>query len=159
MGEFCDYLKTINMKCTSCFENGIGACHVHLGDQKYYAKFGLTDIIQIIRHDHKLTIESDIEITYKTEYAWGRHVGKGAQFAIEQAQKEKKVIDFLEPKLPSGVSLLPLHAHYEPDLHDPEVAALHIHVHKNVDDLDEAKAIIEQLAKIINPREIEEAMK
>lgn len=155
MAEFCDYLEEISMKCTSCWENGIGACHVKLGKQEYYARFGLTDSINIIRHNHRLTVESDIEVKYKTEYPWGAQAGKGAEFAREQAEKEKRLRDSLEPKLPPGVRLLPLHRHYEPEYHDPEIATFHIHVHRAVEDLDEAKYVVGQLVKAINPKELE----
>lgn len=159
MAGFCDYLKEITAKCDTCYENGIGACHISLGVQEYYAKFGITDTIQIIRHNHKLSVETDIEVRYKTKNPYGRFAGKGAEFAIEEAQKRKEIRDYLQPKLPPGVTLQHSHLHYFPDKHDPEVVALHIHAHKTVEDLDEAKHIVGELAKVVNPREIEEAMK
>lgn len=157
---FCDKLKEINMKCTSCYENGIGACHVSLGMQEYYPKdFALKDIIQIIRHDHRLSIETDIEVKYKTEYPYGMFAGKGPEFTAEYADKEKEMKDYLQPKLPPGVTILRSHQHYKPDLSDPNIVAMHLHVHKTVEDLDEAKTLVEQLAKIIKPPEIEKVLK
>jgi len=158
MGEFCDYLKEIKVGCAACWENGIGACHVKLGEQEYYPGFGLADSIQIVRHNHRLTVETDIEVKYKTEYPWGAQAGKGAEFAVEQVEKEKRLRDYLEPKLPRGVRLLPLHRHYDPQYHDPKVAVFHIHIHKPVEDLDEAKVLVETLVETIKPREIEAAI-
>jgi len=156
---FCDKLKKINMKCTSCHENGIGACHVNVGMQEYYPKdFALYDLVQIIRHDHRLTVETDIEVKYKTEYPYGLFAGKGPQFATEYSGKEKEMRDYLEPKLPPGVTMLRSHQHYKPDLYDPTIVAIHIHIHKSVEDLDEAKYLVEQLAKIIKPPEIEKVL-
>lgn len=151
---FCDYLKEISAACTSCYENGIGACHVKLGLQDYYPGFALYDTIQIIRHDHRLTVETDIELTYKTEAAYGVYAGKGAQFAAEYAKKEKAMRDYLEPRLPVGVKLLRSHLHYSPDRIDPERVAFHIHVHKAVEDLDEARVVVEKLVEIIKPAEV-----
>jgi len=157
--SFCDYLEEISMKCTSCYENGIGACHVKLGLQEYYPEdFALYDSIQIIRHDHALTVESDIEVKYKTDYPYGIHAGKGPEFAAEYASREKEMREYLEPKLPLGVKILPSHQHYSPDKFDPDIVAMHIHVHKPLEDLDEAKGIMEKLAEIIKPKEIEKVL-
>jgi len=157
--SFCDYLEEISMKCTSCYENGIGACHVKLGLQEYYPEeFALYDQIQIIRHDHTLTIESDIEVKYKTTYPYGMQAGKGAEFAAEYDEKEKEMKSYLEAKLPSGVKFLPSHQHYHPDAHDPNIVAMHIHVHKSVEDLDEAKIVVGKLVETIKPKEIETAL-
>jgi len=159
MGEFCEYLEQIKAQCNSCYENGIGACHIKLGPQEYYGKFGLNDTIQIIRHDGRLSVETDIEVEYKTNHPYGVYAGKGTEFAVEQAGKERALVDFLKPKLPSGVTLRPSHLHYFPDKHDPEIVALHIHAYKNVEDLDEAKIVAAQLAERIKPREIEALLK
>lgn len=156
MNGFCDYLKEISMNCTSCWENGIGACHIKLGEQEYYPKyFQLYDIISIIRHDHAISVETDIEVKYKTKFPYGRFAGKGPEFATEYAEKEKAIRDLLEPKLPIGVRFLAPHQHYTPDKIDPEVVAIHIHVHKAVEDLDEAKHVISKLAEVIVPKELE----
>ena len=159
MSEFCKYLKEIKVECFTCCDNGVGACNIHLGPQSYYAKFNFSDSVYILRHDHQLTVETDIEVKYKTEYPGAMQAGKGPQFANEQVAKEKTLREFLEPKLPSGVRLLNLHRHYTPDFHDPEVVALHIHAHKRVEDLDEAKIVINALAEAINPEDIEAVMK
>ena len=155
MRGFCDYLKEIEMACNKCVENGIGACTVKLGDQKYYKGFGLVDTVNIIRHDHSLSIETDIEVSYKTDYPYGRFGGKAAEFAEETTEKEKKVRDFLSPKLPIGANILLPHQHYNPDHFDPNFVAMHIHVHKRVEDLDEAKLAVSQLIEAIRPEEIE----
>ncbi|MBA7621909.1 hypothetical protein ES703_29279 [subsurface metagenome] len=104
-------------------------------------------------------MDTDIEVKYKTEYPWGAQAGKGAEFAIEEMEKVLRIFDFLEPKLPPGVWLMPLHRHYAPEVHDPELVALHIHVHKTLEDLDEAKVLVEKLAEVIRPREIETAIR
>lgn len=156
MGEFCDYLEQISTKCDRCWENGIGACHIKLSLQESFPKgFGLWDTIQIIRHNHRITVETDIEVKYRTEYPYGRLAGKGPQFAVEYAEREKEIRDFLKPKLPRGVAWLPWHQHYSPDKYDPNVVAIHIHAHKWVEDLDEAKYVASKLAEVIVPKELE----
>ena len=156
MGKFCDYLEEITAKCNTCVENGIGACHIKLGSQDYFPKdFALYDTIQIIRHNDRLTVETDIEVKYKTEFPYGIFAWQAAQFAAEYAKREKAISDFLEPQLPAGVKLLRSHQHYNPDKHDPEIVAIHIHAHKAVEDLDEAKLITSELVKAINPKKIE----
>ena len=155
MADFCDYLKEIEMACNKCTENGIGACTVKLAEQKYYKGFGLCDTVSIIRHDHRISIETDIEVRYKTAYPYGRFAGKAAEFAEEQAEKEKGMRDYLAPKLPTGARILLSHLHYNPDNFDPDYVALHIHVHKAVEDLDEAKLAVSQLVEAIRPEEIE----
>ena len=153
---FCDYLEEISTRCNTCIENRIGACHIKLGSQDYYPKeFALYDTVQIIRHNGRLTVETDIEVKYKTEFPYGVYAGKGAQFATEYAKKEKAMMDFLEPQLPAGVKLLRSHQHYNPDKFDPEIVAIHIHAHKAVEDLDEAKLITSELVKVISPKKIE----
>lgn len=157
---FCDYLKEIKMNCDTCLENGIGACHIQPGTiQKYYQEFKLYDTIQVIRGDHKVSVETDIEVTYNTKYPYGSHAGKGAEFATEYTEKEVKVRDFLEPKLPPGTKFLPSHQHYFPDKHDPNIVAMHIHVYRNVEDLDEAKTTVKKLIETIKPQEIEAVLK
>lgn len=159
MGDFCDYLKEIEMACNICSEDGIGACTVKLGLQEYYKDFQLYDSISIIRHDHRISIETDIEVRYKTEYPYGRFAGKAMEFAEEYAVKEKSMRDFLSPKLPLGARLLTSHQHYNPDKLDPNYVAMHIHAHKPIEDLDEAKLALTQLAELIKPDEIEAAIK
>ena len=157
---FCDYLKEIELKCTPCYENGVGACHVKLGLQEYWPEaFQLYDTIQIIRHDHRITIETDIEVKYHTKYPYGMFAGKGAEFAAEYAKKDKEIKDYLEDKVPDGVRLLSSHQHYNPDKHDPNIVAVHIHAHKQVEDLDDAKLVVEKLAKVIRPPDIEPILK
>ena len=152
---FCDYLKEIDMKCAPCFENLLGACHVKLGSQEYYPKeFALYDSIQIIRHGGHLAVETDIEVLYNTEYPYGSQAGKGAEFANEYTKNEKTMRDYLTDKLPSGAKLLRSHQHYNPDKHDPNIVAIHIHAYKTVEDLDEAKLVATKLADTIKPKEI-----
>jgi len=81
--------------------------------------------------------------------------GKGPEFATEYSRKEKGIKDFLGPKLPIGVRFLPSHQHYNPDKRDPKVVAMHIHVHKAVEDLDEAKHVASKLAEVVVPQELE----
>jgi len=160
MAGFCDYLEEISVKCIPCVENEIGACHIKLGLQEYYPKyFQLYDTIHIIRHDTRLTVETDIEVKYKTDYPYGAFAGKGPEFAGEYASKGKELRDYLEPKLPVGVKILATHAHYNPDKYDPKIVPIHIHVHKLVEDLDEAKDIAQKLAETIKPSEIEAAIR
>ncbi|MBA7592736.1 hypothetical protein ES708_34929 [subsurface metagenome] len=78
---------------------------------------------------------------------------------MEYASKEKELRDYLEPKLPVGVKILPSHKHYNPDKYDPNIVAVHIHVHKLVEDLDGAKEVVEKLAEVIRPSEIEAAIR
>ncbi len=154
--EFCDYLREITASCDTCVENGIGACHIKLGSQDYYPKdFALYDTIQIIRHNGRLSVETDIEVKYKTKFPYGVFAGKGPQFAAEYAETEKAMRDFLEPQLPTGVKLLRSHQHYNPDKYDPEIVAIHIHAHKPVEDLDEAKHVVSKLSEVIMPKELE----
>jgi len=153
--SFCKYLKEIKAKCDSCYEDKIGACHISLGSQEYYNGFALSDIIMIIRHNSQLSVETDIEIKYKTDYPYGRLAGKGPEFSSEYSQKEAKLRDYLESKLPPGVTLLRTHQHYQPDVRDPSIVAMHIHAHKSVEDLDEAAFITQKLVEVIKPREIE----
>jgi len=156
MGEFCDYLEQITAKCSRCWENDIGACHIKLSMQDYFPKgFALYDTIQIIRHNGRLSVETDIEVKYKTEFPYGVFAGKGAQFAAEYEKKEKAMSDFLEPQLPAGVKLHRSHQHYSPDKYDPNVVAIHIHAHKAVEDLDEAKLVVSKLSDAIMPKELE----
>lgn len=156
---FCDYLKEIETECHSCFENGIGACHIKIGSQKYFPKeFQLWDTVQIIRHDHNITVETDIEVTYKTEFPYGLFAGKGPQFAAEWSKKENAMREFIKPKVPPGTTILNSHQHYKPDKFDPNVVAMHIHAHKSVEDLDEAKLIAHKFVEAIRPREINKAI-
>ena len=155
MKSFCSYLKEIDVKCSTCREDGVGACQIKLGDQEYYRGFGLSDIISIVRHNQRLSIETDIEVKYETNFPYGIFAGKGPEFATEYADKEKAIKDFLGPKLPIGVRFLPSHQHYTPDKRNPEVVAMHIHVHKAVEDLDEAKHVASKLAEIVVPKELE----
>jgi len=155
---FCDYLNEITAPCASCYEDGIGACHVKLGEQEYYSGFAIYDTITILRSDHQVSVETDIEVTYKTEFPYGMQAGKGPQFATEYGLKEKAMRDFLQSKLPPGTSLLTSHLHYSPDRVDPERVAFHIHAHKSVEDLDEAKIIAEKLTATIRPPEINKAI-
>lgn len=154
--SFCDYLKEITANCDTCIENGIGACHIKLGSQDYYPKdFAIYDTIQIIRHNGRLSVETDIEVKYKTKFPYGVFAGKGPQFDAEYTETEKAMRDFLEPQLPAGVKLLRSHQHYSPDKFDPEIVAIHIHAHKDAEDLDEAKLITSELVKTMNPKKIE----
>ncbi|MBA7568831.1 hypothetical protein ES708_10566 [subsurface metagenome] len=156
MGEFCDYLEQISAKCDRCWENDIGACHIKLNMKDYFPKeFALWDTIQIIRHNHRTMVETDIEVKYRTKYPYGRQAGKGPQFEGEYAEREKEIRSFLEPKLPLGVKLLPSHQHYNPDKYDPNVVAIHIHAHKLVEDLDEAKHAVSKLSEVIIPKGLE----
>lgn len=155
MKSFCDYLSEIGTKCSICREDGTGACQIKLGEQEYYKGFQLYDTVNIIRHNEHLTIETDIEVTYKTKFPYGVFAGKGQEFAIEYAEKEKAIRDSLEPKLPIGVRFLAFHQHYTPDKRDPEVVAIHVHLHKAVEDLDEAKHVVGKLAEVIAPKDLE----
>jgi len=159
VGSFCDYLQEIEMACDKCTENGIGACAVKLGTQKYYTGFDLSDTISIIRHDHTLSIETDIEVRYKTEYPYGNYGKKAPDFASEYVQKEKTMRDLLSLKLPTGARILRSHQHYNPDHFDPEYVSMHIHVFERVEDLDEAKIVAKKIIEAINPDEIEAALK
>ncbi len=160
MAGFCDYLKEISVKCLPCVENKIGACHIKLSLQEYFpSDFEIYDTIQIIRHDARLTVETDIEIKYKTDYPYGALAGKGPEWAQECTRKGGKIREYLEPQLPPGVSFRDLHVHYHPDKLDPNIVAMHIHAHKLVEDLNEAKNIVQKLAEIIRPSEIETAIK
>ena len=157
---FCDYLKEIELKCNTCVENSIGACHIRPGTiQKYYEEYKLYDTIQVIRSDHKIGVETDIEVTYKTDYPYGPQSGKGAEFATEWTEKETKVRDFLTSKLPPGTKFMSSHQHYFPDKRDPEVVAMHIHVYKSSDDLADAKVIVGKFVEAIKPAEIESVIK
>jgi len=159
MAEFCDYLEKISVKCLPCVENKMAACHIKLDLQEYYPKyFQSYDTIFIIRHDTRLSVETDIEVKYKTDYPYGAFAGRGPEFAGEYASKEKELRDYLEPKLPAGVKMLPSHQHYSPDKYDPTIVAIHIHAHKLVEDLDGAKVLVEKLAETMRPREIEAAI-
>lgn len=158
MGEFCDYLKEATAKCDYCNENKYDLCTIKLGLQPYYAKFKLYDTIHILRTPDRTNVETDIEVTYKTKYPYGIFAGKGKEFAIEEAEKEKALRDYLEPKLPLDTKITNIHRHYYPDRHDPEIAAFHIHAYKRVEDLDEAKLVAEKLAEVIKPREIEQIL-
>lgn len=156
MAGFCDYLEEISVKCIPCVENKLGACHIKLGLQEYYPKdFALYDTIHIIRHDTRLLVETDIEVKYKTDYPYGTLAGKGAEFAQEFIKKRGGVKEYLEPRLPAGVRLVEQHQHYHPDKFDPNIVAIHIHTHKLVEDLDEAKELVQKLAKTIRPSQIE----
>jgi len=155
MRKFCDYLKEADAKCSTCLENGIGSCTIKLGEQDYYKGFQLYDTISIIRHDHDISVETDIEVKYKTKFPYGRFAGKGVQFAIEYADKEKTIRDSLEKQLPLGARFLTSHQHYNPDRFDPNIVAIHLHVHKRVEDLDEAKIIADKLANTILPSKLE----
>lgn len=160
MAEFCDYLEQISVKCAPCAENKLGACHIKLGLQEYYPKdFALYDTIQIIRHDARLTIETDIEVKYKTDYPYGAFAGKGPEWGRECMSKAGKIREYLESQLPPGVSFRAFHVHYHPDKYDPNIVPIHIHVHKTVEDLDEAKDVVGKLAETIKPGEIEKAIR
>ena len=49
--------------------------------------------------------------------------------------------------------------HYHPDKYDPNIVPIHIHVHRLVEDLDEAKDVVQKLAETIRPSEIEAAIR
>ncbi len=160
MAGFCDYLKEISVKCLPCMENKMGACHIRLGLQEYYPEeFQVYDIIQIIRHDTRLTVETDIEVKYRTNYPYGAFAGKGPQWERELLGKAGAVRERLEPQLPAGVSLGTVHVHYHPDKVDPNIVAMHIHAHKLVEDLDEAKDVVGKLVEVIRPSKIEAAIR
>jgi len=154
MDPFCDYLKKISVKCIPCLENKLGACHIKLGLQEYYSKdFALYDAIHIIRHDTWLTVETDIEVKYKTKFPGEEFT---AEFSDEYITNERKVKEYLEPRLPSGVRLVALHWHYHPEVAGFEdTVAIHVHAHRLVEDLNEAKDIAQKLAEIIRPSKIE----
>ena len=160
MSGFCDYLEEISVKCLPCVENKLGACHIKLGLQEYYPEeFQLYDAIHIIRHDTRLTVETDIEVKYRTEYPYGALAGKGPEWERELTRKAGAVKEYLEPQLPAGVSPGTAHVHYHPDKYDPNIVALHIHVHKTVEDLDAAKDVVGKLVEVIRPGEIEAVIK
>ncbi|MBA7516360.1 hypothetical protein ES705_08408 [subsurface metagenome] len=160
MAGFCDYLKDISAKCATCVENKMGACHIKLGLQEYYPKdFQLYDTIQIIRHDGRLSVETDIEVKYKTDYAYGAFAGKGPEWERECTKKAGKIREYLQPQLPPGARFSNFHVHYHPDKYDPNIVPLHIHVHKLVEDLDEAKDVALKLAETIRPSEIEASIR
>ena len=159
MAGFCDYLEESSVKCLPCVENKVGACHIKLGLQEYYPKdFNLYDTIQIIRHNARLTVETDIEVKYKTDYPYGAFAGKGPEWERELMRKAGTIREYLEPQLPPGVSFRDFHVHYHPDKYDPNIVPLHIHVHKLVEDLDQAKDTVRKLAETIRPSEIEAAI-
>jgi len=160
MAEFCDYLEEISVKCLPCIENKVGACHIKLGLQEYYPKdFKLYDTIEIIRHDARLTVETDIEVKYRTDYPYGAFAGMGPEWERECASKAGKIRELLGPHLPPGASFRDFHVHYHPDKFDPSIVPVHIHVHKLVEDLDEAKNVVGKLAETIRPGEIEAAIR
>jgi len=160
MKPFCDYLEEIAVKCQPCVENKVGACHIKLGLQEYYPKdFCLYDTINIIRYDAQLMVETDIEVKYKTDYPYGRFAGKGPEWARELKGKLSKIRENLEPRLPPGVSFKDFHVHYNPDIYDPNIVPIHIHTHKLVEDLDEAKDVTQKLAETIRPSEVEAAIR
>ena len=160
MKSFCKYLEEIKANCTSCMENHIGACHYKLGLQDYFGEeFQLYDTIVILKHDHKISVETDIEVTYNTKYPYGGQAGKGMEFAEEYDKKEKAMRSIVEPQLPSGVKLLGSHQHYTPDKHDPNRVAIHIHAYKKVEDLDEAKLVASKMIEAIRPSKIGESLK
>ena len=103
-------------------------------------------------------METDIEVKYKTDYPYGAFAGKGPEWNRECAKEEGKIREYLQPRLPAGVRFSNFHVHYHPDKYDPNIVALHIHVHKTVEDLDEAKDIALRLAETIKPSKIEAAM-
>jgi len=159
MPGFCDYLEEIEVKCSPCVENKLGACHIRLGLQESYPKdFNLYDTIHIIRHNARLSVETDIEVKYKTDYPYGSFAGKGPEWARECTSKAGKIREYLEPQLPPGAKFGTFHVHYHPDKYDPNIVALHIHVHKPIEDLDEAKIVIQKLAETIRPSKIEAAI-
>ena len=160
MDPFCEYLEQISVKCNPCVENKMGACHIKLGLQEYYPKyFQIYDTIQIIRHDTRVSVETDIEVKYRTDYPYGAFAGKGPEFAQEFMRKAVKVREYLEPRLPPGVSFEKVHQHYHPDKFDPNIVAIYMHAHKLVEDLDEAKNLALKLAEIMRPSEIEAAIR
>ena len=154
MDGFCDYLEKISAKCIPCVENKVGACHIKLGLQEYYPEyFQLYDTIHIIRHDTRVTVETHIEVKYKTAFPGRKFT---ADFTDEYITNEHKVKEYLEPRLPHGARLLSLHQHYHPEVAGIEdTVAIHVHTHKLVEDLNEAKNIAQKLAEIIRPSEIE----
>ncbi|GAI96180.1 unnamed protein product, partial [marine sediment metagenome] len=152
----CEYLEQISVKCTPCLENKLGACHIKLGLQEYYPKdYALYDTIEIIRHNTRLSVETDIEVKYKTDYPYGAFAGKGPEWERECTKKVGKIRDCLEPKLPPGVRFGTFHVHYHPDKYDPNIVPIHIHAQKSVEDLDEAKDLVGKLSEAIRPGEIE----
>lgn len=154
--SFCDYLGDM---CTKCWENDVKACHVSLGEQEYYEGFKIYDQIMIVRRDGDIGVESDVEVKYKTKHPWGLQAGKGAEFAEEYGRQEKKMREYITPRLPAGTNILTSHLHYFPDKRDPEMVAFHIHVHRRAEDLDEAKLVAQKIVDALNPAEIEEAIK
>jgi len=154
--SFCEYLGDM---CTKCWENDLNVCHISLGEQDYYKGFKMYDQIMIVRRDGNVGVESDVEVKYKTKYPWGLQAGKGAEFATEYSRHEKKMRDYIAPRLPAGTHILNSHLHYFPDKRDPEIVAFHIHVHKRAHDLDEAKLVAQKIVNALNTAEIEEAIK
>lgn len=157
MNPFCDYLEQVSVKCLPCVENKVGACHIKLGLQEYYPKdFALYDTIHIIRHDTRVTVETDIEVKYKTAFPERKFT---AEFTDEYITNERKLKEYLEPRLPAGVRLISLHQHYHPEVTGIEdTVAIHVHAHRLVEDLDEAKVLVGKLAEVIRPSEIEAAI-
>ena len=152
---FCEYLKKL---CTHCWENNINVCTVKLGEQDYYKGFQLYDTVHITRKGGRYVVETDIEVTYRTKYPYGKQSSKAAEFIDESLEKNLRLRAVLQKRLPQGVYINPSHEHYNPDKHDPERVALHVHVSKSTDDLDDAKLIAERLVQSVNPREIEKAL-
>ena len=154
--SFCNYLSGV---CTKCWENDLKVCHISLGEQEYYKGFKIYDQIMIVNRKGNVSVESDVEVKYKTEHPWGAQAGKGAEFAEEYGRYEKKMRDYIAPRLPAGTYIKTSHQHYFPDKKDPEIVAFHIHVHKRAQDVDEAKLVAQKIVGVLKPSEIEEAIK
>jgi hypothetical protein len=154
---FRDYLRQATASCDICHENKVDVRQIKVALQPYDSDFAIYDTVLITRNAYP-TVETDIEVTYRTEYPYGMFAGKGAEFDAEQKRKEKAISKFLQDKLPVGTVLRPYHLHYSPDKHDPGRVALHIHALKRTEDLDEAVHVAKQLVELIHPQEIEEAI-
>lgn len=149
-----DFCKPFDELCNQCWEDGYACCTVNIGTQEYYKGFQIYDTIQIHQSNHYITVDTDIEVLYKTEFPGGYSAGKMYEFSREQDAKERLIREYLEPKLPKGASLSRFHLHYNPGAHDPKTVALHIHVFKRVEDLQEARSTTWELLEAIKPKEI-----
>ena len=72
LSEFCQFLKDLKVDCAVCTESKeISACHVRAGLQEIYKDFASYDTMIIVREGTSTSLETDIEVTYKTKHPYG----------------------------------------------------------------------------------------
>jgi len=162
--NFCSELKQLGADCTRCYEvpgDHWGICEIKGRPQALWGDVvHLLDRI-MINHNHTrkgiTTVETDMEISYKTKYPHGRYGADPAGFTEELMGKEKKLTQLLEGVKPEGATILRHHVHYNENAR-PDRVGLHIHLFYRAEDLADAKRMAVEILHSVKGDEIEQKL-